>query len=258
VSTPPAEQSVSPDGLHFAHAPITEAVIDVRVDLPETVSLQDLAAVGDSLDGFGEKRERFEIAAQVTGGEAVAARAEQKRIGYDFLDDAKLHVFQARLDGFTVSRLRPYDTWREFSGKARLLWNAYSTAARPNRVTRIAVRYINRLELPLPFDDFHEFLNFSPEVPEALPQGVSQYFIHLELPDDQTGGMIVLNQTILPDDAEIETQSILPVLLDIDVFRTVSVSPDDPMVWETLETLRARKNEAFLACITDRTKELIS
>lgn len=250
--------SVLAENLHFEHAPITEAVIDLRVDLPEDIDLEALASIEHSLTGYPDKRERFEIAAQIEAGRAVAARAEQRRIGYDFVDDSKLHVFQARLNGFTFSRLLPYNNWEEFSGEARRLWDSYLAVAKPTRVTRIAVRYINRLELPLPFEDFHEFLNFTPEVPEGLPQGLSQYFLHLELPDDQTGGMIVLNQTILPSDSGVETQSILPVLLDIDVFRTVSSRAEDSAVWSTLEQLRLRKNAVFLACITDRTKELIS
>jgi hypothetical protein len=71
-------------------------------------------------------------------------------IGWRFVSPDKLHVFQARLNGFTFSRLPPYVDWESFRTEARRLWDLYRAVANPIAPTRIAVRYINRLDLPLP------------------------------------------------------------------------------------------------------------
>lgn len=76
----------------------------------------------------------------------ASAKTTAKKIGFQFWDAEKVRVFQARLDGFTYSRLAPYDCWEDLCGEARRLWRQYREFAKPERVSRIAVRYINRLD----------------------------------------------------------------------------------------------------------------
>ena len=42
----------------------------------------------------------------------------------------------------------PYGRWETFRNKARRLWNLYSSIAMPESVTRAAMRYINRIDIP--------------------------------------------------------------------------------------------------------------
>ena len=63
-----------------------------------------------------------------------------------------------------------YGNWEDMSKVAKELWEIYLTVAKPQAVSRIAVRYINSLPIPLPIGDFSEYLNVPPVVPEGLPQ----------------------------------------------------------------------------------------
>jgi len=50
----------------------------------------------------------------------------------------------------------------------------------------------------------------------------------------------------------------LPIILDIDLFVEQPEIADEESLWGFFQKLRERKNLYFEACITDRTRELIS
>jgi uncharacterized protein (TIGR04255 family) len=77
-----------------------------------------------------------------------------KTEGYIFHSKNENKIVQARLDGFTFNKLRAYEDWNKFHSEARELWELYDKIIKPISVDRIALRYINRIEIPLPFDDF--------------------------------------------------------------------------------------------------------
>jgi len=162
-------------------------------------------------------------------------------------------IFQARIDGFTFSRLAPYDRWESFRDEARRLWAAYRMIAQPERVTRIAVRYVNRLDLPLPLRDFKDYLRTVPEVSPALPQGLTNFFMQLHIPQDDLDAMLLLNQAMIPP----AHGGVVSVVLDIDLFRSKDLPDDDDSMWGIFEQLHTRKNDIFEGCITDLTRELI-
>ena len=60
-----------------------------------------------------------------------------------------LTVAQFRADGFTMNRLKPYTGWAMLLPQVLDLWDAYVTVAQPAHVARVALRYINRLDLSL-------------------------------------------------------------------------------------------------------------
>jgi uncharacterized protein (TIGR04255 family) len=115
------------------------------------------------------------------------------------------------------------------------------------------VRYINRLDLPLPLEDFKDYLRTVPEVSSDLPQGLSGLLMQLAIPQEDIGALLLLNEALLPS-PDPDTVSIL---LDIDLFRELETSIDEEELWRTLDQFRVRKNYVFEACITERTKELI-
>jgi uncharacterized protein (TIGR04255 family) len=240
----------------YLRAPILEAVLDIRVALQDDISLETLAKVGAEVDKFYPTRqERFQVESELTvGAEVALASTRRSQLGYIFLSIDERQSFQARKDGFTFSRLAPYTGWEAFSSEARKLWGLYRSVVSVDTIERLAVRYINRLDLPFPLGDFKEYLRTVPEVSPDLPQSLSGYFMQLQIPQEEIGGMLVLNQAMLPPSAP----NVVSVLLDIDLFRDVDVPNEEEAIWEFYKQLRACKNHIFESCITEKTKELIS
>jgi uncharacterized protein (TIGR04255 family) len=240
---------------YYSRAPITEAVLGFLVKLPNSISVESLAKVQEGQNAqYPTRYNRKMLRAQVFGGEAVGTTASQAQVGYDFHSGDGKQIFQARLDGFAFSRLAPYDRWESFRDEGRRLWEIYRTVAQPEAITRIGVRYINRLDLPLQNLDFKHYLRTVPEVSPDLPQGLSGYFMQLQIPLEDLKATLVINQTLAPQPGP----NMVSVLLDLDLFRDVEVPQEEEAIWRYLEKLKVRKNVVFEACITDQTRELIT
>lgn len=237
----------------YPRAPITEALIDIRVTLPERITVADLARVdiGDDV-GYPQRRNQFAGEAHIAIGEQLGASTRQTHVGYAFVSSDERQIVQVRLDGFTFSRLAPYDRWETFREEAHRLWTLYRSVAEPVGIIRVAVRYINRLDLPLPMEDLTDYLRTVPEVSSDLPQGLGSYLMQLEIPQEDMGASVLLNEALLQS-PDIDTAS---VLLDIDLFRPLEASIAEEELWDLLDQFRVRKNEVFEACITERTREL--
>lgn len=93
----------------FPNAPITEAVLDIRAELPKEIKLEDLVVFQNFIrERFPEKRERVSANFQFVSEEGVTG-TPSKVDGYLFNSPANNKVVQVRLDGFTFNKLKPYE-----------------------------------------------------------------------------------------------------------------------------------------------------
>lgn len=244
---------LSPSGTHYPKAPITEAVIDLRVELPQGVSANSLDQVHKGEEtSYSIVEPLMSNFGQMVFGQQASASASSSPMGFLFRSADKKQIYQARLDGFTMSRLAPYGRWEEFRSEGRRLWNSYRTVAQPSKVVRAAVRYINRINIPLPVNDFGDYLRTAPQVSTDLPQGLSGYFMQLMLPLPDIKGYALINETII----EPASPNVVSIVLDIDIFRTDDLPSAENDLWALLEQFRHVKNNVFEACITDKTRGL--
>jgi len=122
----------------------------------------------------------------------------------------------------------------------------------PVRITRIALRYINRIEIPLPMNDFKEYVLTTPEIAPKLPQALNHFFMQLEIPNPELPAIALITQTM----GKPTGNQRLPLILDIDVFNEIDFINSDEEMWKEFEKLRKFKNDVFFNSITEKTKEL--
>jgi uncharacterized protein (TIGR04255 family) len=236
---------------HYPKAPITEAVIDIRVELPPEVSLATLAEVQVGEESrYPSKASVINEQVQIAAG--LGASVSREELGLVFRSDDEKYIFQARRDGFTMSRLAPYEDWETFRTESRRIWNRYRAVAKPAKIVRLAVRYINRIDIPLPVSEFGDYLRTLPEISRDMPQGLAGYFMQLNLPMDDIDSTAVINETI----TEPARPGVVSIVLDIDIFRSVDVPSDEDEIWAFMDQLRTAKNQTFEASITDKAREL--
>lgn len=240
--------------LHFSKSPLTEALIDIRVNPRDELVVETL---GDIQRGhekeYPTRKNKIHFAHELSFDPPGHSSANQSLIGYNFVSADNHQIVQVKLDGFTFNRLAPYLTWEIFKEEARKWWQIYADIAQPKSVTRLAVRYINRLDLPLPLSDLKDYLKTVPEISPELPQGLSSYVMQLHIPYDDKA-TLVLNEALTPP----PNPYVISVVLDIDLFREIDTPLSEQEIWDYFEVLRNKKNEIFLACITEKTKELIA
>lgn len=242
---------------HLANAPITEALIDLAVaPRPGLTFAQLKETVGSTVPGYYLKGpiSQGTVAFQVSNdGMAPLASSESQQIGIRLHSQDEKYVAQFRINGFTLSRLPPYEDWKNLEKEAERVWNIYLKCLTPSRISRVATRYINNLRLPLePGIAFQRYIEKLVDVPEEAPQSVTGFFQRLQLVDTASGAHVVL--TLAMDTASPMNQA--PVILDIDCSIRADLSPGDPKVWNILASLRALKNRTFFGTLTERAAEL--
>lgn len=240
--------------LHYSKAPITEAIIDFRVKPREGLTLSDVEQVHRGEEqSFPDVKRYAVVRAMIEGGERISASAEKDETGFVFTSTETKRVMQARIDGFTFSQMAPYHTWESFREEGRRLWTLYRERVSPIEVKRLAVRYINRFDLPGTKIELKDYFRTSPEVSPDLHQPMSAFFLRVMFPQEELKGQLIINQTIIPP----STPGVTSVVLDIDLYREIDVPDREEEIWQFFEQLHDRKNYVFEACITEPTRELI-
>lgn len=247
------------NSIHFPKAPITEALLDIRVSLPSDTSLEMLELFQQEIKNqYPLTRKRVSGTFSFGFKDQAAPVVEQSAHtdGFFFTSADQQRIVQARLDGFTFSWLKPYDRWETFRDEAKRLWEHYQKIASPLSITRVALRYINRIDLPFKDGrsvDFNEYLLTRPEISPELPQDLADFFVRLVIMEKKLPAFAVVTQTLQQADKQ---SGVLPLILDIDVFREATFPCATEEVWCFFEKLRQLKNDVFLRSLTDKTKEL--
>jgi uncharacterized protein (TIGR04255 family) len=237
-----------PEIQHLRNAPIVEALIDVRVEVRPGFRGEEFRAVGGRLAAdYPKIEERAGVTLQLAfGGPQPTQQVQQHGLSGVFLHSADgKNVAQFRTDGFTLNRLEPYTSWDELLPEALRLFEIYVSVAKPRLVTRVATRYINRLQLPNAA--MQEFLT-SP--PRGVPgtQGILAGFLEVSQVEEPTGEKVNFTQA---SDGNPATQSARAVAIDIDCYREDSFEPSVHAVREQLQRLHALKNRVFFGALTE-------
>lgn len=238
---------------HLKNAPINEALIDLRVKLPEDKRKVDLLEkMHDQIkDRFPEKKQQIEHRLEFHSGPPTTEKKTTDHVGYRFASEDGLWVVQATINGFTLSRLKPYETWENLRDEAKQIWRIYEDILSPEAVTRVATRFINKIEIPGPNIDFDDYLTAAPVIPKALSQIMMGFFSRVVVPDEKSKSVGIITQNFEPG---INPQ-VIPILLDIDVFKEKLFEIQDP-IWDTIDCLREVKNRIFFDSITEKTAGL--
>ncbi len=228
--------------------PVVEAIIDIRVSPVVVISKENIQKIVEEL---GSEYQSFMPLPMrnisLTLKSTTLERLETVR-GYIVQTIDGLNKGQFRVDGFTFNRLSPYTSWEEVKQNAQRLWEAYKKAGKPKQISRIAVRYINQMQLDTDMEGINQYLAMPPNMCEKFKASTKSFFTQatIEDIDEQLAATII--QTINQNDNIGKTD----VVLDIDAYslRKFSISNSE-QIWECFEKLRNLKNDIFYESITE-------
>ena len=226
---------------HLVNAPIREALIDFRVRLPSDFSSQTLLALTQELYTKYPKVspiQQFQGEIQLSDEGPVSVQKPPQLLGYRLESTDTLNVAQVRIDGFTFSRLEPYESWDRMVEDGWIVWRKYLERASPLGVERIATRFINRIILP-PSGQLAEVLSVPPVVPDGRID--SLLFRYQLVPANGVTAIVSLATEDGPDPS---------VILDIDCFVRKSFPTDEEVLQRQLHMVRDAKNRIFFSSLT--------
>lgn len=236
---------------HLSKAPIREAMVDIRVKSRPSLDAQDLAVLQRQVaDEFPkvEKQQFFKATVKPIKGQVST---EERFAGFICHSADSLNVVQFRVDGFTFNRLRPYTHWEAIWETAFPLWESYCAVALPEAITRMALRYINRIDLPQDYN-LGRVLTNPPAVPLSEEVSMGRYSSKVTVNSRNMPGVAAHVTQVIDKKPEM-TGAVL--LLDVDAFRNSNLlATDDGVdqrIHETFSQLREFKNRLFFSSLTD-------
>ena len=241
---------------HLTRAPITEALIDFRVSAPKEFDATKFLALKKQLgDRYPNVQERrgAEAAIEFGPGKFSTHTEDLGLHGYFFKSADGLNIAQFRVDGFTFNRLKPYTSWEQIFPEALSLWKLYTERVSPECVSRLALRYINHLNIRLPIEDFSQYLTSPPVVPPELPQEISSFLTRVVLHEPELSLAANVTQAL---EKGLDPNSVA-VILDIDANKVGEFDPHGEEISQVLEALHVFKNRIFFSRLTARRHNIV-
>jgi uncharacterized protein (TIGR04255 family) len=144
---------------------------------------------------------------------------------------------------FICSRLHPYENWESLRSEFQRLWEVFASFGKV-QVTKVAVRYINKIFLPEGSEIFDSVFTY-PKIADGLPQNTFNVFVRLQIAIPEPQGTLIVTEAQLPP----EKPQFVAIALDHDL--QFPVTEDTADIWALLEKARELKNEYFFASISE-------
>jgi uncharacterized protein (TIGR04255 family) len=237
----------------YARPPIVEAVIDFQFSTPWSVGeLERLRERFKSKFPTVEAVQNIQVSWQSTSVSTATNITGFKMTAKNAVD---LLLIQNK--NFASVRLAPYDGWEGFFDRAVINYEGQKKIFGRRDITRIGVRFINRIDIPLnklEGHDIREFFQIGVDLPSGLARSVTAFSVAAVLTDSGTGMQVkIQGGNSVP--TVLEKASFL---LDIDVYVERDIPGREDDLWKLLGEIRNTKNRTFELCITDAVRGLFN
>lgn len=246
-----------PEPTRLNHPPIVEALLHFRANASRRWSQGGIKELALSLfPSHTQVQEQNELQVELALGEAgfgnpVRGVKKSQGSAYMMRSNTEPTVHQVRRDGYSYSRLTPYEDWECFVTAAKTGWKKYADAIDPEELDRVVVRFINRLDFPL--DEFRvdpdSFLTNAPRPPGTSGWEFASFSHSYALTVPDAPCVVNFNLAKLTEAGQ---ERFASMLLDIEVLLTQPLSALGMSVDEALYMMRQIKNEAFFHSLTDK------
>src|SRR5258708_17077988 len=106
-------------GRQFSRAPITEAILDLKVILPDNFPIEKFLEIHARIHDRFPTSEPIHVGSfAIQAGPEIQVDASRQHSGFLFRSKDGLRIFHAPLQDFTFNLLAPSDSWEEFSDDA--------------------------------------------------------------------------------------------------------------------------------------------
>lgn len=240
--------------MKYRNPPIIEAIIDIQTQTASAIEaskLDDLALPTKLKDQYSLKDKIVSTSTSVTMPNIIISQ-NNDYLGVKFISTNKRYIAQFKKTGFTFSEVNGYEDWTTFQARIKELWDVYQSNFNLSNITRIGLRYINKINIPFVKFDLAEYFETYPRIFSENKGDMSGFFLQAQIPQSEDN-VAILNQTITNPSEPGHTS----ILLDIDVFNPHHIQPNnDEELWKSVELLRKQKNDLFENSITQKTRGL--
>lgn len=240
-------------GRTYMKPPVTEAICEFRFASSQPWDWTIPGLVYEKIRGqFPNKQQ--ESAIEVTVGQ-VHQQAVQPQVKAGvgkmrFLNSDESALVQIAPNLLAVNHLK-YPGWSDFKPVIAEQLKVYREVAAPDSLTRIGLRYVNKVVVPSGSIELEEYFNAVPKIPEPVPQTFGRFVFQVDVPYELGGHPSMLRLIVRsPQSPESER---LVFDLDLDMFVGGDAVPGIDDAFEWIELAHKEVKKAFRASLTDKT-----
>ena len=244
--------------LQLDRPPIVEAMVDIDCEFAGELDMASVELLAQSAYGddypVSTRRYSDEFLVERREGAEPSLSTSRSLLALQFRTSDATQLVQVRAGGFSFNRLAPYAGFDVHLPEVLRGWAVYRSLVSPSAITRLSLRYINRLLLPMPGGtlDLDAYLTIAPRVPDETRFHIGPFVVQAEL--GETGSNCAAHFVLASQPPE---DGYFPVLLDITTQLTAPLAPnDDAGILERLLRLRHLKNRIFHQSLTDTCRAL--
>lgn len=238
---------------HFPNPTIQEALCDIRFKLPEEkkwdpeIFAKFYEAIRADFPTF-EPAVMAGIQTQLGGGvfeQSLLPPLQMMR--YKHMNEKKIFA-QLTSEFISINILPKYPGWEVMESEILKIWSKAYSVISPEKITRLEVRFINRIERDSPNEKISEWIQSSDYVPKAVLNTPSQFALFVEFPGDSGIRVRVIVSELLHEKTR-------PVMLDIDCFTMQILKPNGENLKSHINLLHDKIWDVFEASTSEKLKK---
>ena len=205
---------------------------------------------------FPKKQQREIQQAQITLGQGTASAGVQTlppRI--QFVSQSGNKMVQVAENLLVVNQLRPYRHFEEWERAVYVALKEYKSAASPQRVSRIGIRYINRIEIPGTRVSMEDYFTIYPQLSKSLGNTHRSFLVRVEVPQADQGHTVLI--TFGSSEPPQAIGDKLLFMLDLYDIAELNIPPNESEVRAQIRQAHGNVGRAFEDSITDRLRVLL-
>ncbi|MDG2533773.1 TIGR04255 family protein [Sphingomonas sp. HITSZ_GF] len=246
-----AENGASPERLKaegFPVAPIIEAIMEVQ--FAGGLNASEVDAVRDALAKFYPDRAETRQTGFVYDIATEAFDLQDARSVFRLSGNDGTEVAIVGPAGFSASQLTPYKSWEVLFERFARDWESVDTVLACRLASRLAVRYVNRIDVPMDEHgtaEYEQYIASHIQLPRSIPT-IHDFYLRFALQLPEIGALATVQSAVMPQAVEGKAS----FALDIDVAKTEGLATDRAGLLKQLSSFRASKNNLYRQLLTDK------
>lgn len=246
----------------YSNPPIQEAFCEFRFvpgsDWDFTIPEKLQAALGNEYSGKSREQKALQVELSVKDGQPANLSYEEGVAKVQLVTEGGNRLVGVGPNVLSIHMLRPYQSaehierggWEEFRPRIMDALETYLKIVEGSAVSRVGVRYINRILIPGQNVEIEEYLNCAHMKVKGLPENYSNFLSRVEYMYDDAARLVVSYGLLGASESGVEC------LLDLDAIRDEEPPIGSEQASILVDALHERVGSAFEAIVTDKTRRI--
>lgn len=167
----------------YRNPPVVEALCEVYFDQSKWDTTVPGLFYDRVRDRFPKKRQISDVQIEVSlSPDHLATKADRSQQRSRFSREDGSRMLQVGPDLVVVNQLRPYPQFEEWRPDVLEAVDLYRELASPRSISKVGVRYINRIDIPASQFAMEDYFALYAQIPDQLGGSHGSFMIRVEIP----------------------------------------------------------------------------